>query len=105
MIELTGNDLVSAKLMAGEEGEVIAALMAERVAGLMVTDHESYIDLSAVGCDLDFDMAAIGEELGFPYSVSRFLAVLATYKGDIEVGDDRVVIRVFSPDPANPRLP
>lgn len=97
MTELVGNDSVSAKLMGGEEAQVIAEMMLESVDGLAVEDHGSYLSLNLDGGDLVFDMSQISEELGSPYSVSKFLAILTTYKGEIEVGDDAVFIRVFSP--------
>jgi hypothetical protein len=43
-------------------------------------------------------MDELTEEMGFPYSVAKFLAVLTTYKGDIDVGDNAVTIRVFAPE-------
>jgi MmoB/DmpM family len=97
MTELVANDSVSAKLMGGEEAQVIAEMMLESVDGLAVEDHGSYLSLNLDGGDLVFDMSQISEELGSPYSVSKFLAILTTYKGEIEVGDDAVFIRVFSP--------
>jgi MmoB/DmpM family protein len=97
MTKLVGNDSVSAKLIGGEEAEVIAETMLESVEGLTVEDHGSYLSLDLDGGDLVFDMNQISEELGFPYSVTKFLAILTTYKGEIEVGDDAVFIRVFSP--------
>lgn len=97
MTQLVGNYSVSAKLIGGEEAEVIADLMLESVEGLSVEDHGSYLSLDADGKDLVFDMNEISEEMGSPFTVTRFLAILTTYKGEIEVGDDNVVIRVFSP--------
>jgi hypothetical protein len=95
---LVGNNIVSAKLMGGEEAEVIADVMSAKLPGLVVEDHESYLALTTDGQDLIFDMDELTEEMGFPYSVAKFLAVLTTYKGDIDVGDNAVTIRVFAPE-------
>ncbi|GAB3100357.1 hypothetical protein G8770_04235 [Aestuariicella hydrocarbonica] len=98
MSELQGNNIVSAKLIWGEEAEIISEVMMDKVPGLVVEDNESYLSLTVDGKDLEFDMNEIAEEMGHAYSVGKFLAVLTTYKGDIDVGDDSVSIRVFNPE-------
>lgn len=94
---ISENFSVSAKLIAGEEAECIADLMEECYPNLVVEDHQSYLSLTVDNEQLVFDMDDIAEEMGSPYSVTKFLAILASYKGDIDVGDNTVSIAVFAP--------
>lgn len=93
---MTASDLqvthtVSAKLMAGEEAEAIADALLLDQPDAQVEDHGSYLTIEAEG-RLAFEMSSISESLGRPYDVSTFLVVLASYTGQVDVQDDRVVI-------------
>ncbi|MAZ89984.1 MAG: hypothetical protein CL693_20295 [Cellvibrionaceae bacterium] len=98
MSNLQPNNSVSVKLIGGEEAEIIADYMLDNIPELSVEDHESYLSLTVDNQTLRFDMESLSAEMGYPYSTSKFLAVLTTYKGDIEVGDDFVAVHVFSPN-------
>lgn len=98
MTELIANNTVSAKLIGGEEAGIIADFMQEKMPQLVVEDHESYLSLCTAGESLVFDMNELTEEMGFPYTVAKFLAVLTTYKGEICVDDHAVSIHVFAPE-------
>lgn len=91
------NFTVSAKLIGGEDAEAIVDLMRESNPLLSIEDNGSYWAITADNESLVFDMADISEALGHAYSVNNFLAVLASYKGEIDVRDDSVVIKVFAP--------
>ena len=91
------NFTVSAKLIGGEDAEAIIDLMREKNSQLAIENKGSYWAITAENADLEFDMAEIGEALGHGYSVTNFLAVLASYKGEIDVRDNSVIIKVFAP--------
>jgi|TARA_R110001583_G_scaffold174631_1_gene329102 hypothetical protein len=91
--QIKENHTVSAKLIGGDEAGIICELMEELFDDVVVTDMGSYMSIETQNPELVFDVAEITEAMGSPYSVSRFLAVLATYKGFIEVNDDNVIIR------------
>lgn len=97
MSAITENFTVSARLMGGDDAEVIIDFLQENNPKLSVEDHGAYWSITADNEDLLFDMSEIGEAMGHPYSVSSFLAILASYKGEIDVRDDSVVIKVFAP--------
>lgn len=97
MHNIQANRSVSVKLMGGEEAEVIADYMLGKMEELNVEDFESYLALTVDDKDLVFEMDELSEEMGYSYTTANFLAVLTTYKGDIEVGDDFVAVRVFDP--------
>jgi len=97
MSMITENFTVSAKLIGGEDAEAIVDLMRENNQKLAIENNGSYWAITAENEDLIFDMESISEELGHAFSVANFLAVLASYKGDIDVRDDSVVIKVFAP--------
>lgn len=93
MSQINENHTVSAKLIGGDEASVICELMEEMFDHVTITDMGSYINIETQEPELIFDANEIADAMGSPYSVSRFLAVLATYKGFIEVNDDNVIIR------------
>jgi hypothetical protein len=68
----------------------------------VVEDHQSYWSITGDRTDLVFDMESISEALGHPFRVAGFLTILASYKGEIDVRDDSVVIRQFAPDRNRP---
>ena len=91
------NFTVSAKLIGGEDAEAIVDLMREANPQLAVEDNGAYWAITADNESLVFDMSEISEALGHSYTVNNFLTVLASYKGEIDVRDDSVVIKVFAP--------
>ena len=93
MSTIKANHTVSAKLMGGEESGIICDLMEELFDHVDVIDSGAYVSIETQEEELVFEMAEIAEVMGHSYSVSTFLAILATYKGFIEVNDDNVTIR------------
>ena len=83
---------VSAKLMAGEEADAIAAAAYVDNADITVEDHGSYITINGRE-RLELSIASIEEELGRPYDVPTLLVVLASYAGQVDVEDDRLIIK------------
>ena len=91
------NFTVSAKLIGGEEAEIIVELMREKHAELQIDDNGAYWSLTINHSALVFDMNEISEAMGHDYRVTNFLTILASYKGEIDVHDDGVVIKEFAP--------
>ncbi|WP_373081292.1 MmoB/DmpM family protein [Zhongshania sp.] len=93
MSQIKENHSVSVKLIGGDEAGIICELMEDLFDDVVVGDMGSYMSIETQKPELVFDVADIAEAMGSPFSVSRFLAILATYKGFIEVNDDNVIIR------------
>lgn len=83
---------VSAKLMAGEEADAIAAAASADNSDITIEDHGSYITINGRE-RIEFLIPSIEEELGRPYDVSTLLVVLASYAGQVDVEDDRLLIK------------
>jgi hypothetical protein len=83
---------VSAKLMAGEEADAIAAAACLDNVNALVENHGPYITITT-DRQLDFNIETIAEELGRPYNVPTLLVVLSSYTGQVEVADRRVSIK------------
>jgi hypothetical protein len=97
MSPIKENFSVSAKLMGGEEAEAVVELVREKNPRLAIVDHGSYWSITAEREALVFDMSEVAEALGHPYTVTNFLTILASYKGEIDVRDASVVIKEFAP--------
>ncbi len=83
---------VSAKLMAGEEADAIAAAACIDNPGAEVEDHGPYITITG-NRRLNFNIDTIVEELGRPYTVPTLLVVLSSYTGQVDVADRCVSIK------------
>ena len=83
---------VTAKFMAGEEASAIAEAACVDNPGARVEDHGSYLSISNEQ-RLDFNIPTIVEELGRPYDMPALLVVLASYSGEVELGNDRLSIK------------
>ena len=86
------NHRVTAKFMAGEEASAIVEAACVDNLGARVEDHGSYLSISNEQ-RLDFNIPTIVEELGRPYDVPALLVVLASYSGEVELGNDRLSIK------------
>ena len=86
------NHRVTAKFMAGEEASAIAEAACVDNPGARVEDHGSYLSISNEQ-RLDFNIPTIVEELGRPYDMPALLVVLASYSGEVELGNDRLSIK------------
>jgi hypothetical protein len=97
MNPIAENFTVSARLIGGDVSEIVVDLMREAHPDMVVEDNGSYWSISVNNKDLVFDMDAISEALGYRFTVTSFLGILASYKGEIDVRDNAVVIKVFAP--------
>ena len=86
------NHRVTAKFMAGEEASAIVEAACVDNPGARVEDHGSYLSISNEQ-RLDFNIPTIVEELGRPYDMPALLVVLASYSGEVELGNDRLSIK------------
>ena len=84
--------VINVKLIAGEEADAIISAVLEDNPSARVEDHGPYLTLAAER-ELVFEMERIAEELGRPYDVPTFLVVLSSYNGQVDVRDDRVIVR------------
>jgi hypothetical protein len=82
---------VGVKLMAGEEAEAVAAVIARTYPEAEIEHHPSYISIERPH-QLAFDIPLISEELGRPYDAPTFLVILSSYNGRINVEDERITI-------------
>lgn len=94
---LNRTNIVSAKLIAGEEAEAIVAAVCANNPQAVADDHGSYIALTSPK-SLVFDIDLISEELGRPYNVPTLLVVLASYTGQVDVQDRRLTIKEAAAD-------
>lgn len=83
---------VSAKLMAGEEAQCIADVVADTHPDARIHDFGSYLAVEREG-ELRLDLASISEALGRPYALSMLLTILVSFNGAVDVSDDGIVIR------------
>lgn len=83
---------ISAKLIAGEEAASIVEAIEAAYPDAHIVDNGAYYTVERDG-ELVFDMDAIGDAMGHPYSVSGFLTVLTSYTGLVDVQDRAVTIR------------
>lgn len=83
---------VSVKLMAGEEADAIANAACTDNEGIVVDDHGSYLTVRGNGT-IVLSVESIEQELGRAYDVPTLLVVLASYTGQVDVEDDRIVIK------------
>ena len=96
------NHTVSAKLISGEEAEAIVAAVAAANPHALIENHGPYFSIHAER-EIDFDLAGISEELGRPYDIPTLLGVLASYTGQVNVEDARVVVREAMTDSGSSR--
>lgn len=85
------SDTVGVKLMAGEEAEAVAAVIARTDPQATITRYPSYISIERPQ-RLELSLPLIAEELGRPYDAPTFLVILSSYNGRINVEDERITI-------------
>ncbi len=88
---LQESNRVGVKLMAGEEAEAVAAVIARTDPDAEITRYPSYISIERPH-RLEFSMPLIAEELGRSYDAPTFLVILSSYNGRISVEDERITI-------------
>lgn len=86
---ISESNKVTMILMAGEEADAVAEVVAESQPRASITNHGAYIEIEA-DHDLRIDLPQISERLGRPYEVETFLVILSSYVGRINV-EDRMV--------------
>jgi hypothetical protein len=82
---------VALRLMAGQEANAVATVLAASHPSAIVEYYPAYISVEAPG-QLCVQISQIGEALGSDYDVTRFLVILSSYVGTINVYDDSVVL-------------
>jgi len=89
--ELKPSHTVTAKLIKGSDAAAVVAVLMSSSPSAVVQDHGTYLSLENEG-SLFFNLTDIGEELGRPYDIPTFLAILASYTGQVDVQDNAVLI-------------
>ncbi len=82
---------VGVKLMAGEEAEAVATVIARIYPEAEIERYPAYISIQRP-YQLTFDIPLISEELGRPYDAPTFLVILSSYNGRISIEDERITI-------------
>jgi hypothetical protein len=82
---------VALRLMAGQEANAVATVLAAAHPSATVEYYPAYISVEGPG-QLSVQISQIGEALGSDYDVTRFLVILSSYVGTINVYDDSVVL-------------
>jgi hypothetical protein len=77
--------------MAGQEANAVATVLESSHPSASVEYFPAYISVEAPET-LSVQMSQIGEVLGSDYDVTRFLVILSSYVGTINVYDDSVVL-------------
>jgi hypothetical protein len=82
---------VSLKLMAGHEAEVVASVLAASYPNAVIEHFPAYISVESQET-LRLQIPQVAEVLGDDYDVTRFLVILSSYVGTINVDDNSVVL-------------
>jgi hypothetical protein len=90
-VEIEERNHVGVKLIAGEEAEAAAAVIAEAYPDAVIERYPAYLSIEAPN-QVVFDMRRIGEQLGRPYDAPTFLVIMSSYHGRINVEDDRITL-------------
>jgi hypothetical protein len=90
-VQIQERNNVGVKLIAGEEADAAAAVIAEAYPDAVIKRYPAYLSIEAPN-RVTFDMRRIGEQLGRPYDAPTFLVILSSYNGRINLEDDRIII-------------
>ncbi|MGH7962224.1 MAG: MmoB/DmpM family protein [Candidatus Binatia bacterium] len=82
---------VSLKLMAGHEADAVASVLATAYPHAVIEHFPAYISVEARET-LRLQIPQVAALLGDDYDVTRFLVILSSYVGTINVDDDDVVL-------------
>jgi hypothetical protein len=82
---------VALKLMVGLEADAVVSALAESHPDAVIERYPAYISIESQN-RLTVDIPRVIEELGSDYDVTRFLVILSSYVGNIDVNDDSVVL-------------
>ncbi|MGH7839629.1 MAG: MmoB/DmpM family protein [Candidatus Binataceae bacterium] len=82
---------VAFKLMVGQEADAVVSVLAETHPEAVIQRYPAYISVESQQ-RLRVDIPRVVEALGSDYDVTRFLVILSSYVGTIDVQDDSVVL-------------
>lgn len=91
MIVKTSGFDVSMKLMAGQDANAVVSVIARDYPAAVIEHFPAYISVAASET-LRLRMACIADLLGAEYDVTRFLVILSSYVGVIDVDDESVTL-------------
>ena len=84
---------VALKLTAGHEAEAVVSVLAAAYPQAVIERFPAYISVESTET-LRVPITQVAEALGDEYDVTRFLVILSSYVGTINVDDDSVVLTV-----------
>jgi methane monooxygenase regulatory protein B len=90
-VQIEERNEVGVKLIAGEEADAAATVIAGSHPDAVIERYPAYISIE-VPNQVTFDLRQIAEQLGRPYDAPTFLVIMSSYNGRIRVEDDRIVI-------------
>ena len=74
-------------LMKSDEADATIAVLEQECPGVEVTDHGTYWHIAADG-EILVSMEKVGQELGRPIELSRWLVVMSSFVGRAAPGPD-----------------
>jgi len=90
-VQIEERNNVGVKLIAGEEADAAAEVIAESYPDAVIERYPAYLSIE-VPNHVSFDMQRIAEQLGRPYDAPTFLVIMSSFNGRINVEDDRITI-------------
>ena len=90
-VQIEERNNVGVKLIAGEEADAAAAVIAESYPDAVIEHYPAYLSIE-VPNRVSFDIQQIAEQLGRPYDAPTFLVIMSSFNGRISVEDDRITI-------------
>ena len=90
-LQIEERNNVGVKLIAGEEADAAAVVIAESYPDAVIERYPAYLSIE-VPNRISFDIQRIGEQLGHPYDTPTFLVIMSSFNGRISVEDDRITI-------------
>ena len=90
-VQIEERNNVGVKLIAGEEADAAAAVIAESYPDAAIERYPAYLSIE-VPNRVTFEIQRIAEQLGRPYDAPTFLVIMSSFNGRISVEDDRITI-------------
>jgi hypothetical protein len=90
-VQIQERNNVGVKLIAGEEADAAAAVIAESHPDAVIECYPAYLSIEAPN-RVTFEIPRIAQQLGRPYDAPTFLVIMSSYNGRISVEDDRITI-------------
>ncbi|HLW72089.1 MAG TPA: MmoB/DmpM family protein [Candidatus Binataceae bacterium] len=82
---------VALKLMVGQEADAVVSVLAEAHPEAVIQRYPAYVSIEGQN-RLTVEIPRVIEALGSDYDVTRFLVILSSYVGAIDVNDDSVTL-------------